>query len=66
MQNHPSLVISTPNTNLGILGIINRGYLKQEVGNEHFLPVLLKISLSIEKDPARESTREGARDAVAW
>lgn len=63
----PLLIISTPNTYLGIPAIINRGCLKQEeVGNEHFLSLLLKISYSIEKDPARESRREGASGAVAW
>lgn len=37
-----------------------------EGGNEHFLCLLLKMSHSISKDPARERRREGACDAVEW
>lgn len=66
VQDHNSVIIPTPNTRLGMLRIMGRGYLEQEeVGSEHFLPVLIKLSHSVEKDPAREFTWEGACDALA-
>lgn len=67
VQNYHSLIIPTPNTLLGMLRITGGGYLEQEeVGSEHFLPVLLVLSHSVEKNPAREFTWEGACDALPW
>lgn len=67
-QNRPSVNISTPNTHLGMLQITNRGYYEARGGREWSLSSTHAVKLNhlIEKDPVRESTRDGACDTAAW